>query len=204
MPSVSYVPKRNEYIEQFDASHVSIARSFSVRKDSCGNPEHYTKYLCENAIQDANIGMGITFALIQYDEEDRPVRLKGYVSLKAACLMHDNGESFIGEPGIEISELAVDGEFAGQGIGRALLDQAVYHCNCVREHIGVKHLLVCAEPKAVEFYRHVLKFDEVRKAFYIPRELWNINCVPMYLKLQEKTPTEPCYITDDDDEEDEI
>ena len=142
MSNVSYVPKRNEYFEQFSAAHVGIARNFSVRKDSCNNPEHFTDFLLYNALNDAKSGMGVTFVLAQHDDHDAPTRIMGYVTLKTSSLLQNTGDGYTGKPGIEISELAVDKDFGGQGIGSLLLDYVMYSCSTIQELAGVMYLLV--------------------------------------------------------------
>ena len=86
----SYEPKENEYIEQFSVSHAGIARSFFVNEESCNNPQHFTDFLIYNAINDAQSGQCKTFALVQYSEQDEPICIKGYISLKASSLIQQN------------------------------------------------------------------------------------------------------------------
>lgn len=204
MPSVSYEPKENESFEQYSAKHVGIARSFSVRKDSCNQPEHFTDYLLYNALNDAQSGMGVTSVLVRYDENGAPQSIMGYITLKVSALLQDADKGFTGKPAIEISELAVDKRFEGQGIGVALLSYAVSCFYKIKETAGVMCMLVYAEPNAVGFYKHVLDFAETKDIYEIPHEKWNASCVPMYLNMIIKNSSEPCYATDDDDEEDEI
>ena len=203
MPSVSYVPRENESFEQYSVKHVGIARSFSVRKDSCNHPEHFTDYLLYNALNDAQSGMGVTSALIRYDENGEPQSIMGYITLKVSALLQDADEGFTGKPGIEISELAVDEHFEGQGIGVALLSYAVSCFYKIKETAGVMCMLVYAEPNAVGFYKHVLDFAETRDIYEIPHENWNASCVPMYLNMIIQNSSEPCYITDDNDDDDD-
>lgn len=202
MSSNSYVPARNEYFEQFQGSHQGIARNFSVSPDSCGNPAHFSEYLLCNAMSDSLTGMGVTHVLAQHDDEDNPTTILGYVTLKASSLLYKMESGYSGKPALEISELAVDQQFEHQGIGKLLLDYALFCCREIQKSAGVMYLLVYAEPQAVEFYRHVLSFEKMMDLYEIPNEVWNANCVPMLLKLDMLASSGPVYPSEDDDEED--
>ena len=91
----------------------------------------------------------------------------------------------MGRPSLEISMLAVDKEYIKRGVGRALLKHALFCCAQIRKYAGVEYLLVCSEPKAVNFYKHTLGFKDVGEYCSIPRDMWNGACVPLYIKLPE-------------------
>lgn len=198
MPRNSYEPQKNEYIEQFNASLAGIARSFCVRENACNNPEHFTNYLIYNAIYEGQSGLNRTFALVQYNEQNEPVCIKGFITLKASSLIQQIENSWDGKPAIEITELAVHKDFENQGIGKALYDYAIYSCREVCQYVGVMYLLVCAEPNAVGYYKNILEFQEASDYYDIPREHWNTTCVPMYKRLPTMDYTEKTFDQDDD------
>lgn len=181
----SNICERNRTIEQFGSIHVELSFSFECNSDKCGNYQHYTDYLKYNAMSDFATGMGVTYVMCEIGEDSKPVRILGFVTLKASSLVTGGfGEQMDGYPAIEISELAVDRNYEGQGIGRTLLNYAVYVCDQIREEfIGVKYLIVCADPQAEEFYRKALNFEKVSSIYNIPREHWNGDCIPMFIKV---------------------
>lgn len=183
------ISTRNRRIVQFGVEHAELYSLFACNEKNCGNWEYYTDYLHYNALSDSKTGLSVTYVLCDYEgakEEDmKPVRIIGFVSLKASALISGTyDEPLEGVPAIEISELAVDREFERQGIGRLLLNTAVYIADEVRKnYIGAKYLLVCAEPQAVDFYQHTLGFKKVSSMYNVLREQWNKNCIPMMLKI---------------------
>jgi GNAT superfamily N-acetyltransferase len=73
-------------------------------------------------------------------------------------------------PVIILARLAVDAEFAGQGIGRGLVRDALVRCLTAADAIGVRALLVHAiDARAAEFYRKLgltaLAADELTLVF---------------------------------------
>ncbi len=192
--------KRVKKIERFDAKHASIAQSFYVNPEHCENPQHFEGYIRLNAYGDFRSGMSTTHVMVEYEDGcDDPVCLNGYISLKATSLVIEDN-TLSGYPALEISELAVDKKFEGQHYGKALLEYAVRICDELREQIGIKYLLVCAEKNAESYYKHVLPFHNAGDYYIIPREQWNENCIPLYLWLPEKS-NEPRYCMDDEEDE---
>lgn len=181
--------ERNKIIEQFDSKHVGLSFSFECNSEKCGNHTHYTNYLKYNALSDFKTGMGVTYVFCEYEglneEEMVPIRILGFVTLKASPLVSGGyGEPLEGHPAVEISELAVDKNYEGQGVGKILLNTAAYITKQVRENfVGIKYLTVCADPLAEGFYEHVLGFKKVSSIYNVPREQWNGSCVPMMLKI---------------------
>ena len=47
---------------------------------------------------------------------------------------------------------------------------------------GIQYVTLCADQQAVPFYEK-LKFGRLDEQGEIPREQWNENCVPMFLRL---------------------
>lgn len=172
-------------LELLQSKHASLLPLFKCRSNSCGNPDHFSDYLCINAFADAAIGMGTTHVVCEYVNK-QPVAICGFITLKAATLVKDNNyDCIVGDPAIEISELAVDEKYEKQGIGKDMLTFALKHCVSLhKKSIGIKYLVVCSDEKSVGFYEKGLKFRRAGDYYMIPREHWNKSCIPMYLKLE--------------------
>lgn len=171
-------------IEKFDIEkHSDLARAFRVNDEKCNNPEHYNDYLLYNAYVDFNKGLAVTYVIIDEDN-----RLAGYFSLKTSSLIFDNGDnSLIGDPAIELSELAISKNHCGQGLGTAIVSYIIQEIIMkIKEMIGIKYFLVCADPTAVDFYKNEkLNFVDIsNQSKDIPRESWNSNCVPLAKMLK--------------------
>ena len=50
--------------------------------------------------------------------------------------------------------------------------------------LGIEYITLCSDEKAVQFYEK-FGFRRVDEYGEIPREQWNKNCIPMFLKLPE-------------------
>lgn len=170
----------NLSISLYDAEHTGLAWGFHVSPDSCDNPEHYEQYIRFMANTDKREGMGVTHMLVDEEAE----RMAGFLALRLSSLFYvgEDGNA-IGNPALEIAELAVDKDYERRGCGTILVDLAMYLGDVLRtEYAGVKYLLACADPAAVGFYKKK-GFHEARELYEVPRDGSNNNCIPMYLKL---------------------
>lgn len=60
-----------------------------------------------------------------------------------------------------MSRLGVDTRAQGQGLGKSLVVDALHRVNQAADTVGVRALLIHAEPeKARDFYLHVAEFEE--------------------------------------------
>ena len=170
----------NLSISLYDTEHAGLAWGFHVSPSSCDNPGHYEQYIRLMAATDKREGMGVTHVLIDHEEN----RLAGFVSLRLSSLFYIGEDgSRIGNPALEIAELAVDKDYEGRKCGTLLVDLAMYLGDTIRNQIaGVKYLLACADPAAVGFYEKN-GFSNANDLYEAPRDGSNNNCVPMYLKL---------------------
>jgi len=184
-------PTTTKSIELYKTEHAILAQSFHVNSEKCENPAHFDDYIRLCALSDYRKGVATTHVMIERDNENNPLCICGFISLKAATLITDEKKMY-GVPAIEIAELAVDKNYENSGVGKALLQFAARTCDILRETIGNKYLLVCAERHAVGFYKHVLPFVNANDYYRIPREIWNDECIPLYLILPEKT-NEPSF-----------
>lgn len=179
-------PRNKEIIERFGLKHTQAAHAFRCNPQSCENPTYYEDYLKYNAFIDGNNGMGLTFVFCEYEGEELQA-IKGFITLKASSVVTMDEEGAVeGFPAMEISELAVSAEFEGQKIGTALLCYAVTIAKEVSEnYFGIQYISACADPAAVGFYEKVLGMTKVRDSFDIPRERWNVDCIPLLLRIGE-------------------
>lgn len=165
--------------------YYNAAVKFTVNDKRCDNPAHYNSYIQQGSLSDHRTGMGATFVF--YEEDGENIEIHGYVTIKASSLVKDYGEAKkMGFPALEIAELAVSSKHENSGVGTAMVGFAIEKADELRkEHLGIQYILLCADPKAVGFYRK-LGFSMIQEqSGEIPREHWNQTCVPMYLKLNE-------------------
>jgi len=170
-------------IQKLDVSNYCFVNKFKVNSESCENPKHYEDYLKQNAITDFKQGIGTTHVFIDEAQQN----IMGYFTLKSSSLVKNMGEEHnFGYPAIEIAELAVHKDYERKGIGTDMLDFVFSKINEIKEIMAVQYVLLCADPKAEEFYsKSKFKFQRVRDFEQIPREHWNLRCVPMFVKLKE-------------------
>lgn len=166
-----------------DAKHYEAATRFKVNPESCGNPEHYEEYIMYNALSDNKLGMGTTYIFCDGDI-DSDYEIMGYVTVKASSFVKNYGDDILGFPAIEIAELAVAKKYERRGVGRDMVDFVISMARDLNDqYLGVQYLLLCADPKSVGFYKKS-NLTEISSTYeVIPRESWNTNCVPMYIKL---------------------
>lgn len=175
----------NVSLKLFSSEYVELAWRFRVSSFSCDNPEHYSNYIKFSAIQDGKAGMGLTHALID-SLEDGTRNLAGYVSLRATSLITvDQDGKYLVNPALEIAELAVDENYERAGIGTELINISLAIADRLRhESLGIKYVLVCADPCAVGFYQKQ-GFASVGASYNVLYDGWNNNCEPMYIRLPE-------------------
>ena len=169
------------YVKKMDPQDATLAWKFHVCPNSCDNPSHYEYYLRLNAISENASGKSVTHILLDCNSD----RIAGFVSLRASSLVDVcDGVSF-GTPVMEIAELAVDQEYEHCGIGTKLVQLALVLAEKLNESfMGIRYVMLCADPRAVNFYsRNDLGFGRVEDHYNVPRDGWNKNCIPMYLKI---------------------
>lgn len=170
-------------IELFNASHAGLAWSFQVNPSSCGNHEHYEQYIRFMALSDKAQGKGTTHVFIRNNGVSD--KMLGYITLRASSYTKIYEQDMLGFPAMEIFELAVSADAEHQGIGTELVKFALstaYDLNM--QSIGIQYITLCADELAVPFYQK-LGFSRIDEQGEIPREQWNVNCIPMVLKMPE-------------------
>lgn len=163
-----------------NSDYSGLAWKFHVSPDSCENPGHYEQYIRLVAVDDRNTGMGTTHILVDEDAQE----LIGYITLRATSLVSENerGNKIV-HPSLEIAELAVSQKYAGKGFGTILVQLAILIADDLREElVGVRYVVLCADPKAVAFYEK-LKFVKVSDIYDVLRDGSNDNCEAMFIEL---------------------
>lgn len=125
--------------------------------------------------------MGVTHVLCEY-ADDVPVKLWGYISMKATSVISEEENGHSGKPAIEISELAVDKTVSRRGVGTELIHYALATINLIRKQIGVRFVTVYADAMAVGFYEKV-GFTKLSTLYDLPTEDWNADCIPMCILI---------------------
>lgn len=167
--------------ERLSNKHYELARKFRVNPSSCKDPEYYEYYLQSVAMIDWSKGLGTTHLMIEEDADGE--KILGYITLRTSSYTRYIADLELGDPAMEIFELAVaDGE-ERQGIGSALIKFAIGLSMIVRENTaGVRYILVCATKEAFPFYEKN-RFGKIASYGQIPRDQMNQNCIPMHMEL---------------------
>ena len=165
--------------------YADIARNFKVHPESCDNTAHYEEYIMQDCFADYMQGMGVTHIFVNKNQETSKTVIAGYITLRASSLTMDLDDYKVGYPALEISELAVDCNYEGNGLGTDMVKTAIAEAISLSETIiGLRYIVLCADPAAVGFYSR-LGFLKIPSYQEIPREHRNKNCVPMMLKLKQ-------------------
>lgn len=162
-----------------------LAWKFHVSPSSCDGPENYENFLRLIANTDYNSGMGTTHIMIDNDAD----RIAGYITFRATALIGegDRGTKVM-SPALEIAMLAVDKDYERQQIGSFLISQALVMAEQLRkELLGIKHIVVCADPKSTAFYSKN-HFAPLSAIYDVLHDGFNDNCIPYFITLQEQTP----------------
>lgn len=168
------------YFTVFRKGLMELVLHFSVNSSSCANSNFYKSYLQLIALSDLKDGRGTTHLCI----DAKANRIMGFISLRASSVVIDEDGRLVGSPAIEISVLAVDSTYEKQGVGRTLIDYAVWKANEMRKrNIGVQYMVLIADPKAIGFYEK-MGFEPMPQSRYkSPLETFSADGVPMYFPL---------------------
>lgn len=172
-------------LELFHEGLVGLAWAFQVNPSSCGNSGHYEQYLRLVALNDQTSGRGTTHVFIR--NENGKDRILGFITLRATSFIKTYENELRGNPALEILELAVAKDYEHQGIGSTLVKYAfttAFDLNA--ETLGIQYVLLCADEQAEGFYR-TFGFERVEDHDSVPRDGWNVHCVPMFIKLSDLT-----------------
>lgn len=175
----------NLEIEQLNQDLVGLGWDFHVSPISCDNPDYYEQYLRFVAVSDFQSGMGVTYLAVNHTDTGNAAA--GYITLRASALSipGEDGKPLTC-PALEIAELAVAEKYERQGIGTMMLDFAVRMVVELRKtKMGVKCLLVVADPSATGFYRKY-GFGDISETYSALYDGFNNHCTPMVIMLPEQ------------------
>jgi len=139
---------------------VSAPHPLSERDDcsafDCGEPS-LNDWLRRKALSNQTSGASRTFVITGASAS----QILGYYALAAGAVSHADSTSAIRRnmpdpiPVMVLGRLAIDRSCHGQGLGSALLKDAILRTINVAENVGIRALLVHAlHDKAREFYLH--------------------------------------------------
>lgn len=117
----------------------SLNQTHLIANFDCGD-EQKNKFLKNFALQNSKGGLGRTFVAVKPDEEDK--RVYGYYTISSSAVKFENLPPAkhlprYPLPAILIGKLAIDKAAQKQGLGTALLFNALKRATTVAEEIGV-------------------------------------------------------------------
>lgn len=173
------------HIVPFEKELAGLAFDFKVNPDSCGNPDHFEYYIRLSAITENTSGQAKTHVVL--DKEKK--HIMGFITLKAAALLFsdtdaDGASIQSGYPAIEVVNLAVAQDYERMGVGGALVDFALLTADDLcRQYIGVRYIVLAADPKAQSFYEHK-GFHCIQDYYDMPTDRQSSDCVPMMMQIR--------------------
>ena len=114
----------------------------------------------------------------------------GFITLRTTSFIKKYEDYNEGHSALEIAEIAIDQNFEKQGWGSILVKFAIsIASNLNTKYAGIEYIVLCADPKAENFYKDFNKpnlgFKKIIDMYAeIPRDGWNVKCIPMLVKLQ--------------------
>lgn len=129
----------------------------------CGSSAQ-TSWLRKYALAAQQIGSSRVYVACRKDEN----RVVGYHALAAASIKHDDASEGVKSglprypiPATLLTRLGVDQSEQGQGLGKALVVDAIRRSIAAAAEVGSVAMLIHAEgPPAREFYLHLAEFEE--------------------------------------------
>ena len=176
-------------LRKMTSEYTGLAWKFHVNPASCDNPSHYEFFLRLDALADQASGRGVTHLLIDINDDSDEIsdqsNIAGFVTLRATSIISSSDGNIFVKPSLEIAELAVDQQYERRGVGTMLIDIVILMATQLNDSIiGIQNIILCADPKAVGFYENPrINFGRLENHYDLPREGWNDDCIPMYIKL---------------------
>lgn len=144
-------------VEPLSAAHV-------VAGFDCGSLAQST-WLVDHALQSHRAGLSRVYVVCDADQADR--RVVGYYALAAGSVAPADasprlrqGAGRYHQPVVILTRLGVDRTAQGEGLGRALVVDALRRIAVAAEVIGVRALLIHCETEAArDFYLRLAKFE---------------------------------------------
>ena len=143
-------------VELLEASH-------ETDEFDCGSPAQ-TNWLRKYALSAQQAGTSRVYVVCEAGTK----RVVGYHALAAASISRADAAKGVAKglprypiPAILLTRLGVDKREQRQGLGKALVVDAIRRALQAAETIGVRALLIHAEDDAArDFYRHLAEFEE--------------------------------------------
>ncbi|MCH5209798.1 MAG: GNAT family N-acetyltransferase [Oscillospiraceae bacterium] len=175
------MPETHRFIEPFSENIFHLVKDFSASEDS--DDDYFKRYLFFNGLIDNEQGVAKTYVYLEECGDDK--KILGFYSIRCSSLIigsSDNGER-IGEPALEIVELAVHKDYQRNGIGTEMMKKIFSTAYTLKEHyLGVKHLVVCAKDSAKTYYEK-FGFRVIPGYQNIPRSYDNQACIGMSVRF---------------------
>lgn len=141
-----------------------LAKTHDLAGFDCGSPAQST-WLVKNARQAHQSGSSRVYVVI--DRHDERQRVVGYYALAAGSVAPAQAPQRIAkgtgrydQPVVILTRLGVDLAVQGDGLGRALVVDALRRVAAASEVIGVRALLIhCENEHARDFYLRLATFD---------------------------------------------
>jgi ribosomal protein S18 acetylase RimI-like enzyme len=173
-----------DYIEPLNKENISLKENFCTVENE-DEFDYFKIYLDNNGLLDNKQGIAKTWIYI-IEDDDGNRTMAGFYAIRCSSLIMDIGsKEKIGEPAIEIVELAVHRDYRYQGIGTRMMQDIIATAFELKDkYLGVKHLVVCAKKSAKDYYKDKFKFSELPGHKQIPRNGDNIECIGMSLSLR--------------------
>jgi ribosomal protein S18 acetylase RimI-like enzyme len=172
------------YFELVSKEYGSISFDFKSNDDD-GFKDSFRDYLIQNAIIDQEKGIGTTHLFIDENDSTGEKKILGFYTLRCSSLIiSSEGNNKIGEPALEIYELAVHKDYERTGIGSILMKNIFANAiNLNKTLIGIKHVVLCSIEDAVKFYEDKFGFKPIASYEQVPREFSNLDCLSMSVRL---------------------
>jgi len=132
-----------------------------VSEFHCGQPD-LDEWISRYALSNQQSGMATVFVSTTSN------RIAGYYALATGGIEHEAAPNRVAKgvprhpiPVIILTRLAVDDDYSGAGLGRALVRDALIRIDRAASEIGVRALLVHAkDDNARSFYLRIAEFEE--------------------------------------------
>lgn len=177
------MPEIERSIEPFSQNVFHLVKEFTAIENNAVD-DYFHQYLCFNGLLDNQDGTAKTYIYVERDGEHE--KILGFYSIRCSSLIVNNGDNGerIGEPALEILELAVHKDYQGQGIGSDMIKtifSTAYELK--NKFLGIRHIVVCAKSTAKSYYER-FGFEELPTYRKIPRSSGNQDCIGMSVRLE--------------------
>lgn len=177
------MPKVKRNIEPFSQNAFRLVQDFTAIENNAAD-DYFHQYLFFNGLIDNQDGTAKTYIYVERNGEHE--KILGFYSIRCSSLIVNNGDNGgrIGEPALEILELAVHKDYQGQGIGSDMIKTIFSTAYKLKnEFLGIRHIVVCAKSTAKSYYER-FGFQALPNYRKIPRSFDNQDCIGMSVRLE--------------------